>query len=320
MNNRVNYTFVGILVLTGIVIMLGFAYWMLKPTTNSDIQKYTIYFDESVLGLNLDAPVKYRGISVGKVSNMKINPKNSEQVQVTVSILKTTPIKVDTVAKLTAQGITGLTYINLSKGGQMSKELGLKDGEDYPVITTTPSFFENFEKSLGSVSSKLSSTLGGTEKLLGEDNQEQMALILQRSASVMEKMDRVLNDKSIEHIQSSLDHIDSFTRKLDALMPNIDKLIDGSMDWEDNISASLDSIQVSYKGISSSMAEFKRAISGGEFNLEKIGADVIPTMNNTFLDLQGVLIQLEHTLQQYDESPADILYRRQEINKAPGEQ
>ncbi|MEA1982853.1 MAG: MlaD family protein [Campylobacterota bacterium] len=319
MNNRVNYTFVGILVLAGMLSIIGFAYWMLKPTTDSDVQNYTIYFDESVLGLNLDAPVKYRGISVGKVANMKINPKNSEQVQVTVSILKSTPIKVNTLAKLTAQGITGLTYINLSMGGQMNKHLEHQEGEEYPVISTTPSFFENFEKSLGSVSSKLSSTLGGTEQLLGEDNQEQMALLLKRSASVMEKVDRVLDDESINHLNSIIANTDSFTRKLDNLVPDINKLVDASMKWEDNISGSLDSIQVSYKGISASMAEFKRAVSSGEFNLKELGSDVVPTMNNTFLELQGLLIQLESTLKQYDESPADILYKRQEIKKAPGE-
>ncbi len=319
MNNRVNYTFVGILVLVGISMIMGFAYWMLKPTTDTDVRNYTIYFDESVLGLNLDAPVKYRGISVGKVANMKINPKNSEQVQVTVSILKSTPIKVNTVAKLTAQGITGLSYINLSMGGQMNKVLEVQEGEEYPVISTVPSFFENFEKSLGSVSSKLSSTLVGTEQLLGADNQEQMALLLKRSASVMEKMDRVLNDESINHLNSTLKNMDSFSRKLDNMMPDIDNFLDKSVAWEDKVSGSLASISVSYKGISSSMDEFKRAIASGEFNLKDLGSDVVPTMNNTFLELQGLLIQLENTLKQYDESPADILYKRQEINKAPGE-
>jgi len=157
MNNRVNYTAVGFLVLLGMSLIMGFTYWMLKPTVNDDMQKYTIYFDESVLGLNLDAPVKYRGISVGKVTQMRINPKNSDQVEVTVTVLKTTPVKVDTVAKLTAQGITGLTYINLSMGSHISEVLKLQKGEKYPVIKTIPSFFENLEKSFGNVSNRLSS-------------------------------------------------------------------------------------------------------------------------------------------------------------------
>jgi len=326
MNNRVNYTFVGLLVLVGIGLMMAFTYWMLKPASNEEIKNYTIYFNESVLGLNIDAPVKYRGIRVGKVAELKINSKNSEQVQVRVEILKTTPIKVSTVAKLTAQGITGLTYINLSHGNQLEADLQATKGEKYPVIKTTPSFFENFEKSLGSVSSRLTSTLGKTEELLGADNQEQMALLLRRSANVMEKMDKLLDEKTINHLQSSAKHLDSFSAKLDKVMPNIDTFVDSSLAWEDKISSSFQSMQDSfgsiknsYKGIQGSMGEFQRAVGNGEFNIKEITSDIVPTMNTTLMQMQELMIKFEETLNQYEKSPSDILYKTQKIQKAPGE-
>lgn len=319
MNNRVNYTAVGFLVLLGVSLMMAFTYWMVKPTVDDDVRNYTIYFDESVLGLNLDAPVKYRGISVGKVFHMKINPKNSEQVEVTVRILKTTPVKVDTVAKLTAQGITGLTYVNLSMGGHISEILEAKKGEKYPVIKTVPSFFENFEKSLGTVSNRLSSTLGRTEELLGDENQKEISLLLQRSARVMQKIDLLLDDETITHIQLTATNMDSFTRKADKLMPDIDHFIGKSVAWEDDIATSFGSIATSYKGIKSSMDEFKRAISSGEFNMKELGADVVPTVNNTLIEMQELMIKFEETLEQYDKSPSDILYKQQDIRKAPGE-
>lgn len=326
MNNRVNYTFVGLLVLVGITLMMVFTYWMLKPASHKDIKNYTIYFNESVLGLNIDAPVKYRGIRVGRVAELQINPQNSEQVQVRVEILKSTPIKVSTVAKLTAQGITGLTYINLSHGSQLEAELKPQKGEAYPVIKTVPSFFENFEKSLGSVSSRLTSTLGKTEELLGADNQEQMALLLKRSANVMEKMDKLLDEKTITHLQASAKHLDSFSAKLDKVMPNIDNLVDNSLAWEGNISSSFQSMQDSfgsiknsYKGIQGSMGELQRAIGDGEFNIKEISSDIVPTMNSTLTQMQELMIKFEETLNQYEKSPSDILYKTQEIHKAPGE-
>ncbi len=319
MNNRVNYTIVGILIIVGISLMLAFTYWLIKPESSNDVKKYTIYFDESVLGLNLNAPVKYRGITVGKVESLEINPKNSAQVKATVSILKSTPIKVNTVAKLTSQGITGLTYINLSMGGHLAKDLEVQEGEEYPVIKTVPSFFENFEKSLGSVSSRLSSTLGRTEELLGADNQEQMSLILKRSATVMQKMEILLDDKTINHLHSSAKNLDELTYKFNRLMPDVDNFVKNSVQWEDNISASFASITDSYVGITASMDEIKRAVASGEFNFKEMSADVLPTMNNTFLQLQELMIQFEDVLEKYNESPSDILYKKEEIKKAPGE-
>ena len=319
MNNKVNYTAVGLSVLVGLVMILAFSYWMLKPTVDDKTSKYMIYFDESVLGLNIDAPVKYRGITVGKVNKLTINPENSEQVKVLVTILRTTPIKVDTAAKLTAQGITGLSYINLSMGEHSSEVLRRVEGEEYPVIKTIPSFFENFEKSMGSVSTNLSKTLSQTEKLLNSDNQEQVALLLERSARFMDKLDTLLDDKTINSLQKSAHNLESSTTKVDKMIPNIDKFIDQSMEWEDNIHNSFDSIMNSYLGIRSSMDEIKRAVSSGEFNVKDITSDLVPTMNNTLLDMQDVMIKFQETLDKYDRSPSDILYKQEEIKKAPGE-
>jgi len=319
LNNRVNYTLIGFLVLLGMVLMFGFSYWLLKPSAEDETTKYHIYFNESVLGLNIDSPVKYRGITVGKVTELKINPVNTEQVKVLITILKSTPIKSDTVAKLTSQGITGLSYINLSLGSNNAPPLVAKDGEEYPVIKTLPSFFERFEKSLGSVSTKLSKTLSGTEKLLNNENQKHIALLLKRGASFMNRLDEMLDDKTVNHFHSSMRNLERVSNKFDAMMPKIESFIDKSVAWEDKISTSFNSIMKSYLGIKSSMDEIKRAVSSGEFNVKKIASDVVPTLNNTLLEMQYLMIKMEDTLNQHERSPSDILYKREQIKKGPGE-
>jgi len=320
LNNKVNYAFVGFLVLFGFFSMLSFAYWLLKPSAESETTKYYIHFDESVLGLNIDSPVKYRGITVGKVVSLKINPKNTEQVEVLISILKSTPIKSDTVAKLTSQGITGLSYINLSLGDNGAPPLKAKKGDKYPIIKTEPSFFERFEKSLGTVSTKLSKTLSGTEKLLNDQNQKQITLILQRSAVFMDKMQKLLDDESIRHFHNSMKNLDTATQKMDAMMPKIDSFLDKSMAWEDKVSKSFISIMKSYLGIKSAMDEIKKAVASGEFNFKEISGDTIPALNNTLIDMQQLMIKIQNALEQYERSPSDILYKQESIKKGPGEE
>jgi len=320
MNNKVNYTFVGFLVFFGITLMLGFIYWLLQPKSDLEMAHYHINFDESVLGLNIDAPVKYRGISVGKVQELKINPQNSEQVQVTVNILKTTPIKIDTVAQLTAQGITGLSYINLSLGSRHTEDLQAKEGEKYPVIKTTPSFFENFESSLGSMSSRLSSTLTQTEKLLNNENQKQITLLLEKTAAFMNKLDKTFDEKTIQHLQSSVENIDNVTQKVDKLTPNLDKFIDKSMQWEEKVSLSLGSIMKSYQNISGTMTEVKKAVASGQFNIKDVAEDIVPTMNATLRELQELMIRMDAMMQQYERSPGDVIFKQEELKKGPGEE
>ncbi len=319
MNNRVNYTLVGSFVLAGIVAILSLSYWMVRPSDEAKTQVYNIYFNESVLGLNIDAPVKYRGIKVGKVTHLRINPANTEQVEVQVTILESTPIKEATVARLTAQGITGLTYINLTLGKNSSPPLRKKAGETCPTIKTTPSFFANVEESLGGLSVGLSKTLQGTQKLLNDENQKQVAQLLQNTAMLTQKLNRLLDEKTIVHLQKSSAQLDSLTYKVDKLIPNIDGFIASSVDWEHNIAGSFDSIMKSYVGITASMTEIKRAVASGEFNLKAISGEVLPNMNQTFLDMQNLMIKLDDVLDQYEQSPSDMFFKQESIKKAPGE-
>jgi len=319
MNNKVDYTFIGLLVIFGFILMLGFSYWLLRPSIKDDTAKYYIYFNESVLGLNIDAPVKYRGITVGKVSELKINPKNSEQVEALITILKSTPIKSSTVAVLTSQGITGLSYINLNLGDNGAPALKAAKGEDYPVIKSETSFLERFGQSIDTISTKLSKTLSETQKLLNDENQKQFATILDKTAMFMDKMDRLLNEETILNIQKSAKNIESSSAKLDAMMPHIDGLISKSMLWQDDITKSFGSIMNSYLGIKDSANEVKRAISSGEFNLKEIAGDVVPTVNNTLLEMQQLMIKLEDVLQQYERSPRDMFFKQEQIKKGPGE-
>ena len=136
----------------------------------------------------------------------------------------------------------------------------------------------------------------------------------------MDKMDRVLDEKTIQNLQQAAVNINSSTQKVDAMIPNINKLVDKSVAWEDKISSSFNSIMGSYLGIRASMDEIKRAVSSGEFNIKDIAADVVPTLNNTLLEMQHLIIGVENIINQYERSPSDILFKQEEVKKGPGEE
>lgn len=319
MNNKVNYSLVGFLVLLSLAMMIGFGYWLLKPSEEAEMKMYAIYFDESVLGLNLDAPVKYRGINVGKVVSLKINPNNSEQVEVLVDVLKTTPIKSSTAAQLTSQGITGLSYINLSFGDEKAEPLRAKEGQEYPVIKTIPSLLIKLENTFGEMSVNLSQTLDRTRQLLKEENQAEFSLLLKNSAIFMSKMNQILDEETIVNVKETMKNLNNSSEKLDRLMPRVEKFIDNSIGWENNISASFGSIVKSYAGIAGSMNTFKEALQSGDFNIKEMTSDILPNMNNTLLDMQNLIIKIEETLKKHERSPSDIILMQEEIRKGPGE-
>ncbi len=319
MNNKVNYQLIGVLVLFGFFMIFGFTYWLLKPSSKDEMQKYLIYFNESVSGLNMNAPVKYRGISVGKVVDLRINPSNIEQVQATVEILKTTPIKETTVAKLTAQGITGLTYINLSLGNNNAPLLKVRKGEPYPVIKSIPSLFKNVEKSLGGLSTQLSMTLEKTNRFLDDSNRQEVQKILKHTASVLNRVDRLLDDKTVTHLQASAANLDKFTLQLTQLTPRIDTFVTSSIVWEKNINSSFASIKDTYTGMGLIMKDMAKSFATVERDVKDASLNIVPTINESLLQMQGTMIEFNEVMREYKRSPSDILFKESELKRGPGE-
>src|SRR5262249_50930880 len=75
-----------------------------------ELTRYDILFDGSVTGLQVDGTVRYRGIAVGHVTDIRIDPENIEKIRVTIEVKADTPVRTDTVASIEVQGITGGTY------------------------------------------------------------------------------------------------------------------------------------------------------------------------------------------------------------------
>ena len=119
-----NYPLVGLFVLVFGAALIAGVLWL---AAGGAIQKkYDLYVaieDESVAGLNLNAPVKYSGVDVGKVQEIRLDPGNPQRVNLLFAIERGTPIKEDTVAVLKTQGLTGIAYVELSGGARDSPPL-----------------------------------------------------------------------------------------------------------------------------------------------------------------------------------------------------
>ena len=119
METKVSYAQVG-----GFVVILGtlLVAVILWLASGGAFQKaYDLYLaisEESVAGLNLNAPVKYNGVDVGRVRQIRLDPANPEQVNLLFAIERGTPIRQDTVAVLKTQGLTGIAYVELSGRGR----------------------------------------------------------------------------------------------------------------------------------------------------------------------------------------------------------
>jgi phospholipid/cholesterol/gamma-HCH transport system substrate-binding protein len=116
------YFFEGLFIICFSIAAAIFAVWLGSSGRHDDVI-YRIHFPDSVSGLTVGDPVKYRGIDVGTVKSMIIDPDNSRLVLVDVRLRKETPVKTDTRASLALKGITGVVFIELNGGDPAAKTL-----------------------------------------------------------------------------------------------------------------------------------------------------------------------------------------------------
>lgn len=130
----------GLFVILGFFLGVGLIIWV---GVTSYFQKGTIYvsyFDESVEGLQLDSSVKYRGVDVGRVLQIRVAPDN-RLIGVVMKINLRGKLSQTTIAQLRAAGITGVKFIGLDRPRPGDKDLSPKIDfpSEYPIIPSVPS-------------------------------------------------------------------------------------------------------------------------------------------------------------------------------------
>lgn len=172
METRAGYIAVGSTVFLIFVAALGFVLWMARYDGDTAVDRYRILFAGSVTGLKTGSSVSYRGINVGEVVSLRIDPDNPERVQATIEILSTTPIKTTTEASLELQGITGGALVMLSGGRATDPELEAADGEDYPTIEARPSQLERLFEGAPALVERIDLLVTRVIALLNPENQK----------------------------------------------------------------------------------------------------------------------------------------------------
>lgn len=197
MEREANYAAVGAFVLVVALVAALFVYWYSGTRVHRTYEYYEIYFNGSVSGLEQGAAVRYLGVRVGRVVQMRIDPRDAGRVEVIAAIDSTAPISDRTLAELNLQGVTGLLYIDLQQSAHPAPPS--VPSLRYPVIRAAPSQFDVFMAQLP----RLSAAAGG----------------------VIERLNRLLSDDNIDAVTRGLDNISQASSSLPQAVRNLDALL-----------------------------------------------------------------------------------------------
>ena len=305
---KVNYPLVGAFVLVlGSVLVAGILWLASGGAFRTTHDLYLAIVDESVAGLNADAPVKYNGVDVGKVRQIRLDPGNPQQVNLLFAIERGTPIREDTVAVLKTQGLTGIAYIELSGGTRDSPPLLAAAGSDYPVIRTKPSLGARLDNLLTSVLTKLDSLSNNVNAILSDANRKAFADALADIAvvahTIAARKDAL--DSGITHAARTFENA---SRAAAQVGPVIDR-----------IGRSADAVGKMGAEVARTSASAGKTVDAVGADVQRFGAETLPELERLLEELTVLSASLRRLSEQTERNPASLLFGRRPVPDGPGE-
>ncbi|HET9862626.1 MAG TPA: MlaD family protein [Steroidobacteraceae bacterium] len=240
MEREANYTAVGAFVLLVTTMAALFVYWYAGSADARDYERYEIYFQGSVSGLNRGSTVRYLGVEVGRVVAIRIDKRAADRVQVIADIDSDTPISDDTLASLSLQGVTGLLYIDLLAHADPNRRMQPVPSEQYPVIDSVQSGLDLFLASLPDLVGRAS---------------------------------RVLSDENIAAITATMKNVEDSSNALPQLMRDAAEVVSG-------LKASIADVRAAAAGARSFVDSSGPNLSAAAERLRRISENLATTTTN----------------------------------------
>jgi phospholipid/cholesterol/gamma-HCH transport system substrate-binding protein len=311
---RVSYALVGLFVVVLGGALAGVVTWLAAGPQDKDYETYVAYFAESVSGLNVKAAVKYRGVDVGYVREIELDRDNPERVRLLLDIELGTPIKVDTVAMLATQGITGLAYVDLTGGRRDAAPLDVEQGQLHPEIRTKPSLLVRLDTAVTTALAQL-----------GEATRD--------FAAIAERLQAVLAPEHVAALGSTLHNLDVVSSALAGHMDDLEAGIrDGRLvvaNWAEasaelpvlltRLKDGAGAVQQAVDSINRAAAGVEAVVGDSRRDLVRATGDTMGQLQTLLAEVQGLTRTLQRLASEIERDPNLLLFGRRARQRGPGE-
>ena len=296
---------VGLFLTGGTGIILLAVIWLGTSRYLEEGQFYVAYFNESVQGLDKDSPVKYRGVSIGRVLKITVAP-DSKLIKVILKIESGQPLGSNVVAQLKVVGITGSMFVELDqkKEGELDRSPQLTFPSEYPIVASQPSdigeIFRSVDEILSKVkaldlegiSDRVKSTLDKMELAMADANVKGLS---RKAESSLDSMNRILDNEKWRSILAS---VEMAARAANELISNVNSTAARA----DRLFARVEGITADSQGkIETALNEFGRAMVNVNLLLAK-GTTLASETDVTFSHLRQHLLVTMQNLERTSEN------------------
>lgn len=254
METRANHIWVGIVTILLLAALAALLIWIARISQHQQ-NEYDIFFKQSVDGVVKGSTISYSGVPAGQVKDIALWEKDPSFVRVRIKVDQKVPILQGTSASLQGS-FTGITTIQLAgavKGAPLITEPG---PAGVPVIPTRRS---------------------GLGELLSN-----APLLLERLASLTERMTLLLSDKNQKSFGNILANAETLTGNLAAASPEVKR--------------ALAELQITLKQATVTLASVDKLAGSADGMINDQGNGIAKQLRQTLGSAQAAADELQATL------------------------
>ncbi|MDB5797627.1 MAG: hypothetical protein JWP36_1529 [Paucimonas sp.] len=259
---------------------------------------YEIATRLSIPGLNPQAAVRYRGLTVGRVDDIAFDPEVPGQILVRIGVRDDTPITNSTYAMLGYQGVTGIAYIELNDDGKNPVRVKTTPGK-VARIELRPSLLNALEDKGMAILTQAEEVTKRINNLLSEQNQQAMLQAFGNISAAAEEFRRMP-----AQVQPTL-------ARLPALASEAQQAIRSVNELSKNLSAASTNLQAA----DGPFDRVGRAANEISVVADRFERDLLPLTS----DIRSTLRLFNRTLENINDRPQSILFGARRAEPGPGE-
>ena len=330
MENKAHAFAAGMFVLLVTALLVALATWLTRDTGVHRV--YEISSQEAINGLQPQAPVRYRGVAVGKVSAIGFDPKTVGNVLVRISLDDTAPVTKSTYASLGFQGVTGLAFVQLDDSGESKVALEPSANGEPARIPMRPSLLSKLSDQGVAILSQIEQTTALVNLLLSLANQKELMTTVsgigQAAGSLQQLSERV------QQLSGTIDgvlkaqlgpdrvSIPQFVQEATGAVKSLQKTSDGIDQTAAEFQKTATEITRlaerlnTQGGVVDKLAEGAGAMAtaGNAFN-----AGTLPRLNRTSEEAARTARQVNRAVNAVSDNPRSLLFGNGPVAPGPGE-
>lgn len=316
MENKAHALVAGAFVLAVTALLALLAVWLTRDNTQRDL--YEMSTSETISGLQPQAPVRFRGVPVGKVERIGFDDKVKGNVLIRVSIDRAAPVTKSVYATVASQGVTGLGFIQLDDDGESTERLVPND-DDPPRIPLKPGGLDKLIKQSEVIFNQVEQASTKLNQLLGDDTQKRVAAALDNVSQAAQGVNQLTSSmNTVINAQFGPGRVN-----FPAFVKNADATVTSLRRTSEQAERSVAEIGTAARRLNEKGGALDKLTEGGaalSAGVQTFSAATLPKLGEVADETARTMRQLRRTVHAVDDNPQSLIFGNGPVAPGPGEE